>query len=45
VVEVCRRLVGAENTKIPSPREADDEDELTPDMRSVLGFLNQYEWI
>jgi hypothetical protein len=45
VVEVCRKLVGAENTKIETPRECEDDEELVPDMRSVLGFLNQNEWI
>ena len=45
VVEVCRKLVGAENTKIETPRECEDDDELVPDMRSVLGFLNQDEWV
>jgi len=45
VVEVCRKLVGEENTKIETPRECEDDEELVPDMRSVLGFLNQKEWI
>jgi tetratricopeptide (TPR) repeat protein len=51
VKEVCKRLAGQEPEKLNEPRadsaaQSQDEDEdMEPDMRSVLGFLNQNEWI
>lgn len=54
VKEVVKRLAGQEsnnekqeeNKKIESARSQQDEDEDNePDMRSVLGFLNQNEWV
>ncbi len=49
--EVCKRLAGqepsaVEEKKVESARHSQDEDEDNePDMRSVLGFLNQNEWV
>ena len=49
VKEVCKRLAGHEHLKVDEKKDidkSDDEDEDNePDMRSVLGFLNQNEWV
>ena len=50
--EVCKRLAGQEpnnheEKKADSARSQnhDDDEDNEPDMRSVLGFLNQNEWV
>lgn len=48
VKEVCGRLAGQQASNMQERESemcSDDEEEQTPDMRSVLGFLNQNEWV
>jgi hypothetical protein len=53
VREVVKRLAGQETLSppgedrkdSPSSHDNDEEEDNEPDMRSVLGFLNQNEWV
>jgi len=53
VREVVKRLAGQETLPppgedrkdSPSSHDNDEEEDSEPDMRSVLGFLNQNEWV
>ena len=50
VKEVCKRLAGQESTSFEEKKDTqqsnnDEDEDNEPDMRSVLGFLNQNEWV
>jgi hypothetical protein len=51
VREVVKRLAGQESNNVEERKESDrsnkedDDEDNEPDMRSVLGFLNQNEWV
>jgi hypothetical protein len=51
VREVVKRLAGQEPNNVEERKESDrsnkedDDEDNEPDMRSVLGFLNQNEWV